>query len=217
MMLNTPSAFLSFYVNTPGANSNATADTIWYMALGASTATRLPRQLFQAVFILAQAAIESALDIKSLLEGHAVMLYKSEDTDWACAIKSGDFDATGWKDKLDPRGNKTSTEESNIMDNKLYLFYSDYLYLFLLMGFNDPTTSESMYLRTGDLIQANMSKVSGGESFLMSKATVYFKLDTKVNVSPLMLALPIASDDTPADFESWAYWSFREEMTRGYQ
>jgi hypothetical protein len=170
MMLNTPSAFLNFYVTAEDYTNKPTGSTILTMARAASLATRLPRQLFQAVFILAIAAIESGLDIKDLMEGSAVKLYKQKEEDWKCRLPSADnFDVRDWEKQLE------GEKQTNIKDKELYLFYSDYLYLFLLMGYNAPATAEAMYLRTADVIQANMRKTTGYTAFQMQKATVFLR------------------------------------------
>jgi hypothetical protein len=216
MMLNTPSAFLNFYQPSFAPKKNNTAAAILKMAQLASAATRLPYQLFQAVFILALAATESGVDVKNLMDGHAVALYKRAPGDWVCSMEE-EFEATEWESKINGDANN---KEANFEDGKVYLFYSDYLYLFLLMGFISSDTGEAQYLRVGDVIQANMRKTSDGKfegSFLMSDATVYFKLKNKIKVAPLMIALPIFSNDVPSDINSWEYWTFTEEMTRGYQ
>ncbi|MDR0852966.1 MAG: DUF5702 domain-containing protein, partial [Clostridiales Family XIII bacterium] len=109
-------------------------------------------------------------------------------------------------------GKEGKKQEANIVDGKLYLFYSDYLYIFMLMGFNGGR-AENMYERMGDLMQANIRHM-GGRSFTMSKATVYYKLECEVTVPPLMLALPISTEYTSSGFKGW---TFKEKMIRGYQ
>jgi hypothetical protein len=145
------------------------------------------------------------------------MLYKKDADDWWCSIGTEKFDADKWKDQLGTKDAASNKKESNIQNNKLYLFYSDYLYLFLLMGFNAPTTAEAMCLRMADLVQANMRKATGNDVYLLSEATVYFKLETDVKVAPLMIAFPTADKHTPIGIESWAYWTFHEKTVRGYQ
>jgi hypothetical protein len=228
LILNIPSAFLTFY--TPIENEHKkTGTALLELAKLAQAATAgiVPYPVFQIVFILALAAVETGIDLMNLLAGHAVDLFKgSSEKKWTLSferLKSIGDDIKDWNSAMPEKEEEESDseKESNLMDTDndgkedVCLFYSDYLYLFLLIGYN-ADKADSMYKRTADLIQANIMH-QGGKDFRMSNAHVYYRLKADLKVSPLMLALPIADEYTPDNIGDWQYWRFKEDMVRGYQ
>jgi hypothetical protein len=75
---------------------------------------------------------------------------------------------------------------------------------------------DGLYKRVGDLIQANMTRVTGQNSYELKKAATHFKFSSKLRVSPLMMTLPIFGNyDTGLDkSEDWCTYDI--EIIRGY-
>jgi hypothetical protein len=226
LMLNIPSAFLTFYTTIEDFEHKPTASTLLVLAKSAQAATAgiIPYPVFQIVFILAMAAVETGIDLSKLLAGHAVDLFKgNKEEKWTFSLKGGLSDLKDWADAMPESGEENgSAKESNLMDTDgdgtkdVCLFYSDYIYLFLLIGYNNSGQADKMYKRTADVIQANIMHQGGGD-FRMANANVYYRLAADMKVSPLMLALPIADEYTPDNIGDWRYWQFKEDMVRGYQ
>ena len=107
----------------------------------------------------------------------------------------------------------TSQKEVTCEDG---LFYSDYIYLFLYLGFENEKSASEMYRRVGDLIQVNMRKYTGKNTYMLKNARSYFELSATIRVNPLMLALPMAQDysNNPKDKNDWCTFEIHE--TRGY-
>ena len=151
----------------------------------------------KSVLILLLTAFETGIDLNRLQNGLPVEIYKKE-ADWRLTLD-------GWSTK-DSDSNK---------DNTSGLFYSDYLYIFLYLGFTGNSASE-MYLRVGDLIQANMRVATGSSTYKLKNARSYFQLNAKIRVHPLMLTLPysIEEPNNPKDKEDWC--TFDISQIRGY-
>jgi hypothetical protein len=223
LALNTPAAFLAFW--NPANNTTARAIQAASVAAQTATAGIVPYPVFKIVFILALAVVESGLDLNDLMNGHAVLFYKSgsnDAKDWTCKIPTG-TEIVNALDTLNGVGDSDHSDgekntEQNIKDGKVCFFYSDYLYFFLLIAFSSDSTG-LFYERVGDLIQANLRETGKKNTdFLMSTAHVYYQLNTTVEVKPLMLALPIAANYTEEkDISSWSIWRFTERVYRGYQ
>lgn len=220
LLMNTPSAFLTFWSGTindkDAADNNnfwslsTKASAIYTLAIGVSGATAgiVPEPLARGVLILAEATLETVRDMNYLKAGLPVKLIKGRaDENW------GDSRTTNPK-------------------NGLYLQYSDYLYIMTLIGMiNDGDTAEAICLRVGDVIQANMRKVlpnnglvvkegseesDGSTGYQLSKSIVYFKFNADLRVKPLMLELPFALqyDNNPKDSTGWC--TFHTSIIRGY-
>ena len=195
--LNTLSAFQNFWTST----KNTTAGVIEAVAAGISSATAgvVPVPAIKCVAILLLAACETAKDLDHMSDGFPVVLYKATDEDWFFTLNYS-----------------FSAEEKEDVATKGGLFYSDYIYLFTLLGFKGKSASE-MYRRTADVIQANMRKYTGTNTYVLKNAKSYFKLEAKIRVKPLMLALPMASDgysNNPKDATDWCTFDISE--IRGY-
>lgn len=198
-MLNLVSGFCNFYGTgtETGRVINSSA-----AAVAAATAGIVPTPVTKCVLIAVLATLESASDLTRLKKGARVELYKGEKQ-WVYSLsnegKAAEFSAGEAK------------EESG-------LYYSDYMYIFLLIGLSNARCYDSMLLRTGDLIQANMRLSTDNSAYSLSKSIAYFQLSAKVRVKPLMMALPIASTVEGADgmLSATNWCSYEAKIIRGY-
>ena len=147
------------------------------IAAGVQTASYgiIPKPLFKLVVILGLTAMEAAKDIQYLKCGMPIELTKSKD----------DLECTFSEDGV----NETTKNKSK---SASAMFYSDYLKILLflkLMG----SEEYNVYARVADVIQVNMNNVTGN-SFAMNKSVVYFQGTATLEVAPLMLDLPIATN-----------------------
>lgn len=199
MMLNTVSGFCNFYGNT----------TITTIAGAVATVTCgiVPVPVTKCVLILVLSALESAKDLERLKAGARVELYKATSDDWVFGVKEASELVA---DFAESAADSDPEPESG-------LYYSDYMYIFLLVGLTGDDTYEPMLLRVGDLIQANMRK-AGDTEFSLSKTISYFTLTAKVRVKPLMLTLPIVSTvEGGNDLRQATDWcTFDHSTIRGY-
>ncbi len=201
--LNLVSGFQNFY-----SGSNTTANAIHAIATAVMAATSgvVPTAVTKCVLIAVLATCESANDVIRLKSGVPVKLYKGSDEDWCYKIGSGGDGATA-----SFNGGDTEPKDEN------GLFYSDYLYFFLVMGVTGHSY-DSILKRIGDLVEANMQH--RGEDFQLSQAKSFFQLNAKLKVKPLLIDLPIvtnASDIDTADLkESTGWCTYSVAFTRGY-
>lgn len=147
------------------------------VAIGIQTATYgvVPEALFRLVVTLGLTAAESARDIKRLQSGKPLPILK---------------DVKELETTFTPGTGYTPKEE----EMKDGLYYSDYITLFLFLKLQ--TQADSIYLRIGDVIQANMAKqITGNTDYTLEKAKVYYKASVTVQVAPLMLELPIVTNN----------------------
>lgn len=134
----------------------------------------IPAPLTKIVVILGLTAVESVRDLQYLKSGLPVELVKAEDQ------------------LLVSYNDSESRSKSN--SSGIEFFYSDYLslILFLKLSLGDEY---AYYARIADVIQANMSQnIAKDKGFLAKKAVVYYQGQVSVQVKPLMLRLPIASE-----------------------
>lgn len=195
--LNTVSGFENFW-----GEGNDTGKVINSVAKSISVATEgiIPVVFTKCVLILLLTAVETAQDLNRLQRGLPVEIYKTKDD---------------WYFSFDDEGN---SEKSNTQDSTINkgIFYSDYLYMFLYLGFEKESTAEEMYLRMADLMQANLRKLNNSSVYSLKKSQVYFKLEAEVRVKPLMLTLPVAASysNNPKDKTDWC--TFKISQIRGY-
>lgn len=200
---NLVSGFVLFY-----HGNNATALAIEGIANAVMLATYgiVPVQLTKCVLIGVLATMESSYDLTQLKKGKPVVFYKSTDKEWHYAISGNGCSA----------GFSTSAQNTGTQEKGMY--YSDYMYLFLMIGVNS-SIYEDMLLRTGDLVEANM-KIVKGEEYDLAKARSYFHLKAKVRVQPLMLTLPIVFSMDGVDpsglLESKDWCTYEMDLFRGY-
>lgn len=200
-LLNTLSGFQNFWTatgKTGDARTTAAAITSVASAISSATSGIVPIPVIKCVAILLLTALETAKDLDRLQEGFPVELYKKGD-EWRFSI--GD-------------GLSTSSKEGKNCENGI--FYSDYIYMFLYLGFENDSSASEMYRRVGDLIQANMRKYIGKNTYMLKNARSYFELNAKIRVKPLMLALPISRgfSNNPKDKNDWCTFEIHE--IRGY-
>ena len=203
--LNTVSGFQHFWTPKPD-NATAIAIDSAAVALSGATGGVVPVPVIKCVAILLLATVETGIDLDRLSNGFQVELYKAELSNWNCAISNS---GTG----ADADFSAKSGSSGSACDKGL--FYSDYLYLFVLMGFQSGSASE-MYRRTADQIQVNMRKNTGDNTYMMKNAKTYFQVNATIRVQPLMLAMPMAQlyENNPSDRTDWCTFSIQEK--RGY-
>ena len=194
--LNLVSAFCNFYKNA----------LLTEIAAGVSAATAgiVPIPVTKCVLLLVLATLESAKDLERLRAGAPVELYKVKSQDWFYNL---DMDGAAFP----PEDGAVSSESG--------LYYSDYLYFFLMMG---ATSGEEVYssmlLRVGDLIQANMRRLTGNDKFTLDNTYCYFSLQSDVRVKPLMISLPIVSSVQGSEKmrEGTDWCTYHLNLIRGY-
>lgn len=109
--------------------------------------------------------------------------------------------------------NGTSTDSTGI-SSLLSFSYSDYLRLFLMIGLY--TNEEGILLRTGDVIQANMSKKTGNTNYRLANSAAYVEISATIQVKPTLLALPLFADveGNPSTNQNW--YTFEYKSIKGY-
>lgn len=202
--MNLVSGFVNFYgmKTDTGKTINGIAT-----AIASATAGIVPVPVTKCVLIAVLATLESASDLSRLKAGGPIPLYKTSEDDWVCSINVGDSD--------DSFG---SGQKNSITDNG-GMFYSSYLYLFVLLGVTNESTYNDMLLRIGDLIQANLRRNGSSEDFTLAKAQVYYDLEATVRVRPLMMSLPLVLNSVQGaqDMVESADWcTYKLHVIRGY-
>lgn len=91
--------------------------------------------------------------------------------------------------------NSLDIEDSNTSSvaSKFKFRYSDYLRVFLMIALIG--NSDNVMAKTSDILQANMSKITGKE-FKLEQSYTYIKISAEVDVKPLLLTLPWMNDTT---------------------
>ena len=190
--MNLASGFMNFW----DSSKNATAAAIQVFAATVKAVVPwLPVELIKTIVITALSLMESSKDLDKLEAGSPVELFKTSHKKWHYSFGEEITQA----DK-DPDGG---------------LKYSDYLMLFVLLGFQGKN-AETMYERIGDLIQANLIKITGRDSYSLNNSFVYFKVTARIRVKPLMLSLPISGrySENPKSQAGWR--TFEYKAIRGY-
>ena len=169
--------------------------------MAAATGGIVPTPVTKCVLILVLSTLETAKDLERLKAGAPVELYKARADDWYYSLEGGGFPPTS--------GSAQEKEDG--------LYYSDYLYVFLLLGLTGDTYPD-MLLRVGDLIQANMRIATGDEEYSLDKTRCYFELTGKVRVRPLMMTLPIVTTvEGSSDMLQTTDWcTYSLHLIRGY-
>lgn len=193
--LNMPAEFIRYW--TPSAKY---PDSEELQALAASicalTYGVIPEAAVKLIVILGLTAYESSRDLQYLKAGMPLKLVKSAD----------DLEITF--NHLVPDNNKVQKESLDAF------FYSDYLKLFMFLNLLSNSSEYVIYARIGDVVQVNMAKNKSG--FNINNSVVYYKAEGSVKVKPLMLTLPIVTNNgygAPAD-GGWN--SIKYEDVRGY-
>ena len=208
--LNLISAFQNFWgkSSNTGKVFNLVAGAIQNVTCGV-----VPAPIVKVVLIALITAFETCNDSNRLEAGFPVEIYKAEATDWQISFElGGDSDSisgvqSAFTEKI---GNFTNSCENGIT-------YSDYLCMFILCGMQDVKLAESMTLRCGDLIQTNMRKVTGSDSYKLENSKTYFTFESTLRVDPLLITLPIFSDYNDGyDSTSTDWCTYKIKKTRGY-
>lgn len=163
----------------------------------------VPQGVTKTVACLAITAAEAAVDVNLLKTGQPVLLYKSDKQDLICNYKSVFAGAS-------------KTNGSRIKD-RVALQYSDYLKVFLLMGLIGKDENR-IYLRIGDVIQANMAistGQTGKDGFSLAKSQVFYTLTSTVRIPPMWSKL-LLIDDLGDLSESTGWRTTEIKVTSGY-
>lgn len=196
--LNLAPEFSHFWIRNEFEDSQVLDDMAIAVELGSSGI--IPAHLFKLVVILGLTAAESAADLNYLKHGMPIDLVKD----------AKDLEISYSSDKI------TGASEKKRQVSDYAFFYSDYLKLILFLKLS-LGEENAIYARTADVIQANMNyKISADTGFSMENAIVYFSGEATVQVEPLMLQLPIASDYS-GQLSQDGGWNFIKYNTiRGY-
>ena len=205
--LNLISGFQNYYVAT-----NTTGRMIQFIAAGIATATAgvVPIPLTKCILIGVLATLESSHDMARLKAGIPVAVYKADDKNWWVKLTSQSFDSIFSGEGLDEPDDTTCG-----------IYYSEYLYLFLMMAANDSSLYKEMLFRTGDLIEANMRLGAGKSGFDLDKSICYFTISGTLEVKPLLITLPIVYNTVESDSynqarENTNWCTYEISLTRGY-
>ena len=171
----------------------------------------MPIPLTKCIIIGLLAVCETAYDLKRLKAGVPVKLYKSSYEDWM-------FELSGTK-----IANLFSSADNPDLEpvDKDGLFYSDYMYIFMMMMAASNDSYKSMLLRIGDLIEANVTK-GKGKPFDLESSMVYFQLSSTLCVKPLFLNLSLVDSmqsqgvDPSGVRESTGWRTYKVTIYRGY-
>lgn len=210
---NLVSGFQHFWKNDL---EDATSSSINIIANTVSSATGrvIPAAAVKAVLIAALATLESLQDLERLKAGLPIEIYKASADDWKYAIPSVSSDP-----KAMDIASLTPSSKVETVTKKNGLFYSDYLNLFLLSCLNEDKgkLGAACTLRMADLIQQNMGKITGDNSFKLSKSITYFEINEKLRIDPLMMTLPIFSNENSGYDRTKTDWcTYDVKVTRGY-
>ncbi|MGN0396260.1 MAG: DUF5702 domain-containing protein [Coprococcus sp.] len=201
--LNLASGFVNFY---SGTGDTAIVINEAAMAIAGATAGVIPVPVTKCVLIALLTALESVHDMKMLTKGLPLEVYKMNEDAWAYSME-------GAKDNV-----STKPSDSVKTGNGISMQYSDYLFIFLYSTFLDSDLTTVAYQRMGRLIEANMSMkaVSGDSGYDLKKAKTMFTLTAELEISPIMMNTPLASDyNSPlGDGSRWNKYSIK--VTRGY-
>lgn len=195
--------------NTTGRTINLLAN-----AIAGATYGIVPAFLVKTGVIMALGTLEACNDLIYLKKGVPVTAYKSKAEQWVYSLDyeyGNDFESANIPDP-----SESSDENKKPPEDENGLYYSDYMYFFLLML--TQSNHEQVIKRIGNLIEANMQSEESG--FKLDKAQCYFMISGKMQVKPLMLALPIANSDPDIDvagFRSNAVWcQYNVKEIKGY-
>lgn len=210
--LNLVSSFANFWgrSNPTGKTLNVVAD-----AISASTGGVIPAAAIKVVVLPILTLFETSNDMNRLEAGFPVELYKVNSNYWHYSL--GDNTAKSYSALMSPIQNAgifvNQTKDGKAITG---LHYSDYLTLFVLIGFGSDK-SEDMTLRMAEVIQANMRKLTADTTYDMGKAGTYFKIEAKMKVKPLLIDVSFFNQYNEAYDSSNMDWStYDVSVIRGY-
>ncbi len=192
--LNLVSGFQNFWALDPVSakqkGTTALAIQTAAAAVNAATAGVIPVAVTEVVLIPILTIFETSKDLDRLEAGFPVELYKTDADQWWFSLDSQDggggvgaFMSALTSGKLQ----KTNTGNG--------LFYSDYLMLFVYLGFNSNNTQQGMYQRMAEVIQFNIGTMANSTTYSLKNSQLYFQLNAELRVQPLMITLPFFSMD----------------------
>lgn len=207
--LNTISGFANFWKTGQDGKGTAIAIEAIANSLSAMTSGVIPAPIIKVALILILVALETNIDVQSLVKGNAIPLYKKKADDWTLELSGSIAVGNGVNLTEIVDDIKGGAEGKEADDSDSGLYYSDYIILFILMGLGNDTLANDMYKRIGEVIQVNMSNDMG-------KAYGFFKLQASLRVSPFMITLPMYNDSTISGDGMIDWNTYDVAVTRGY-
>lgn len=209
--LNSISAFHHFWSprNTTGQVIDGIAYTISSFFGGI-----VPAAAFKVIMLPMLAAVETCNDNSRLFAGMPVELYKAEPEDWWYSL-SGGSDKDSLSDFFDLLLSGDPEEIFRGKNQDVGIYYSDYMTIFVYCAL---TKNESAtYTRLGNLIAANMKRLTGYDEYSLKNTHMYFKLTADFRVDPLMVTVPYYLDEYDHNMDTATDWcSYHIDVVRGY-
>lgn len=209
--LNLISAFSIFWgaIPQPKSETGRVIDVV-ATTLSSTTGGIIPAPAIKVVILSVLTLFETSNDLNRLEAGFPVELYKKSEEYWYYALGGNGGSITNIMDKI-----KSISDGFDNPKNE-GIFYSDYLTLFILLGFQGDK-AEDMTRRMAEVIQANMRKLTKDEGYSMEKSFVYFEADAKLKVDPLLMTLPIFTQYNDGyDSSSTDWCTYNTKVIRGY-
>lgn len=216
LIINLISGLQFFYTpkDVTGDIIEAIADFIAGVTMGL-----VPMPLTKIIIITVMTALETAHDLKRLKAGLPVALYKSKADQWWCKLPGyQELESIGsFLEQIKGGGYPEPVDENG-------LYYSEYLYLFMLIAAQDSDVYTGMLKRITDLVEHNMrlqlkQDVKNGK-YTLNESRVYFQLKSTIEVKPLLLNLWIVDSmdgvDASTVRESTGWRTYTIDMIRGY-
>lgn len=157
----------------------------------------------KTVLTMALALAESVTDMKELLSGGAVPVYKS-DTSWRMKPSA---DLNSFMNNADKLSSDKKTE--TVKSGSVTLTYKEYLKIFIMLSFLSENNKNAMLTRTAIIIDTNITKgmknalvgdriIRPDESFNISKAYTMLGVDADVYINTWFLGafVPVSRTDT---------------------
>ena len=207
--LNLVSAFANFWSES-SSDTGTVINTVAY-SLSAATGGIIPAPAIKVVILPILTLFETSNDLNRLEAGFPVELYKTDETYWHYSLDSGEGGISGIMTKL-----TEITTQGFQNPRGTGLFYSDYITLFVVLGFQGDK-SEDMTRRMAEVIQANMQKLTNNTDYSMSNAKIYFQLEAKLKVDPLLITIPLFDQYNGGYNSSNTDWcTYQTNIIRGY-
>lgn len=213
--LNLVSAFQHFWGF--GTNTGKMLNTMANLVSGLTSGI-IPAAVIKVVILPMLTIFETANDMDRLQAGFPVELYKTKPELWMFSLEVQEPGKTidtasisGFVNALtsiDPKGKNNPGQG---------LFYSDYLMLFVYLGLGG-SAGDAMLQRMAEVIQFNIATMSKDTGYSLKKSRMYFTLTSDVRVKPLMIDLPIFTNNDYAGSlrEKFDWCSYKVTVTRGY-
>lgn len=188
---------------------------MYYAALAVygMTAGIVPVAVTEAVLIPILTIFETSNDLDRLEAGFPVELYKMDADQWWLSI---DPNSTGGGIGafMTALANGDLLQKTNTGEG---LFYSDYLTLFVYLGFNSDA-QQGMYQRMAEVIQFNIGTMANSTTYSLKNSQMYFQLNAELRVKPLMITLPFFSmDEYSNEMTTKTDWcTYKISTVRGY-